>query len=177
MELISSSKEDKKTFDQDSKELRAQLQLIQSEVSKNAQVPRSLEDKLENLQREIATSRMANAQNKADIKRQEAESMLLTNVQVKKLSAVTAPSSKEYDDCEIYVCQTRDEQDTMIRDFSNDADSLVALTELTDEQRLALENLDLSGSKEEIAATLSKVPGLTRNQINLLVDVASSLTV
>ena len=75
------------------------------------------------------------------------------------------------------MCQTRDEQDTIIRDYSNDADSLVALTELTDEQRLALENLDLSGTKEEIAATLSKVPGLTRNQVNLLVDVASSLTV
>ncbi|KAL7487493.1 hypothetical protein ACHAW6_013079 [Cyclotella cf. meneghiniana] len=177
MELISSSKEDKKIFDQDSKELRAQLQLIQSEVSKNSQVPRSLEDKLENLQREIATSRMANAQNKADLRRQEAESIVQTNVQVKNLNAAIVPASKEYDDCEIYVCQTRDEQDTIIRDYSNDADSLVALTELTDEQRLALENLDLSGSKEEIAATLSKVPGLTRNQVNLLVDVASSLTV
>ncbi|KAL3801085.1 hypothetical protein HJC23_002378 [Cyclotella cryptica] len=177
MELISSSKEDKKMFDQDSKELRAQLQLIQSELSKNSQVPRSLEDKLENLQREIVTSRMANAQNKADMRREEAESMLRTNMQVKKEGTVAAPTPKEQDDCEIYVCQTRDEQDTIFRDYSNDADSLVALTELTDEQRLALENLDLSGTKEEIAATLSKVPGLTRNQVNLLVDVASSLTV
>lgn len=52
-----------------------------------------------------------------------------------------------------------------------------ALGELSEEQRLALERLDLSGSKEEIATMLRKVPGLTSNQVNLLVDVASSLTV
>jgi len=38
-----------------------------------------------------------------------------------------------------------------------------------------LENLDLGGTKEEIAMTLSKVPGLTKTQISVLVDVASSL--
>jgi len=52
-----------------------------------------------------------------------------------------------------------------------------ALGELSEEQRLALEQLDLSGSKEDISAMLKRVPGLTNNQVNLLVDVASSLTI
>ena len=41
---------------------------------------------------------------------------------------------------------------------------------------MALEQLDLSGSREEIAAMLARVPGLTKNQVKLLVDVALSFT-
>jgi peroxiredoxin family protein len=177
MELIASSKDDKKMYDQDSKDLRTQLQLIQLELSRNSQVPRSFEGRLDNLKSEIANSRMV-GQSKADERREEAEEMIQTNMAVNKQKATPAAAPKrEKNECEIYVCQTRDDHDTIVKDYSNDVDSLVALTELTEEQREALENLDLSGSKEEIAATLSKVPGLTRNQVKLLVDVATSLAV
>jgi len=71
--------------------------------------------------------------------------------------------------------ETRDDTDC----FSHltDVDTAMALGELSEEQRLALEQLDLSGSKEDISAMLKRVPGLTNNQVNLLVDVASSLTI
>jgi myosin heavy subunit len=224
MELIASSKEEKRIYESDSKDLRAQLQLIQSELSKNNQVPRELEQRMENLQNELLSTRIAQAQEKADAtaqlenlqreiensrmniaqheaaKRAEAESMIQRQV-VMQQSAAAAPAPTPVNmavnqapatatiptqvtkqaplpnarpmtdsEFEIYVCQNRDDTDCL-----DDADSLVALTELTDEQREALENLDLSGTKEEIAATLSRVPGLTRNQVNLLVDVAASL--
>jgi len=70
---------------------------------------------------------------------------------------------------------TRD--DTECFSHLTDVDTATALGELSEEQRFALEQLDLSGSKDEIATMLRKVPGLTSNQVNLLVDVASSLTV
>ncbi|KAL3816818.1 hypothetical protein ACHAXA_008681 [Cyclostephanos tholiformis] len=50
-----------------------------------------------------------------------------------------------------------------------------ALGELTEEQTSVLESLDLSGNRDQIADMLGKVPGLTKNQVNLLVDVALSL--
>jgi hypothetical protein len=40
---------------------------------------------------------------------------------------------------------------------------------------MMLESLDLSGDRDQIAEMLGRVPGLTKNQVNLLVDVASSL--
>lgn len=51
----------------------------------------------------------------------------------------------------------------------------MTLRELTTEQTSLLESLDLSGSKEQILEMLGKVPGLTKTQVNLLVDVACSL--
>merc|ERR1719296_727678 len=75
--------------------------------------------------------------------------------------------------------QSREESDvdgvTMFS-HESDVDTAMALGELTEEQRDALESLDLGGTREEIAVMLAKVPGLTMNQVNLLVDVASSLT-
>ena len=64
---------------------------------------------------------------------------------------------------------------TTVFSHESDVDAALALGELTEEQRLALESLDLGGTREEIIKSLAKVPGLTMNQVNLLVDVASSL--
>jgi myosin heavy subunit len=224
MELIASSKDDKRMFENDSKELREQLTLIRSELSKSHQVPRSLEERLDCLQQEIVSSRVAQEQEKADasvrmehLQREmlnarmgdslslssnsyHAEAQAMIQAQAFRQNVQPAPAPRERvptveptiptqefkpavhhpapsaptanNECEVYVCQTRDDAECF-----DDADSLVALTELTDEQRQALENLDLSGTKEEIAATLSRVPGLTKNQVNLLVDVAASLAV
>jgi len=69
--------------------------------------------------------------------------------------------------------QSRD--DTECFSHLSDVDTAMALGELSEDQRLALEQLDLSGSKDEIASMLGRVPGLTMNQVTLLVDVASSL--
>ena len=209
MELIASSKDEKKIFESDSRELRAQLKQIQSELSKNNQAPQSVEQRLDILQNEILSSRMTQAQEKADasiqlenLQRQianshqeagargnQAETQAMIQAQAMSVSSPVSPptptpaetvgtqSMKQNmpastTEPEVYVCQTRDDTDCI-----DDADSLVALTELTEEQREALENLDLSGTKEEIASTLSRVPGLTKNQVNLLVDVAASLAV
>ncbi|KAL3786720.1 hypothetical protein ACHAWO_013707 [Cyclotella atomus] len=224
MELIASSKDDKRMFENDSKELREQLTLIRSELSKSHQVPRSLEERLDCLQQEIVSSRVAQEQEKADasvrmehLQREmlnarmgdslslssnsyHAEAQAMIQAQAFRQNVQHSPAPRERvptveptiptqefkpavhhpapsaptanNECEVYVCQTRDDAECF-----DDADSLVALTELTDEQRQALENLDLSGTKEEIAATLSRVPGLTKNQVNLLVDVAASLAV
>ncbi|KAL7554675.1 hypothetical protein ACHAWF_018217 [Thalassiosira exigua] len=70
--------------------------------------------------------------------------------------------------------QARDDDDCY--SHPSDVVTALALGELTEEQRLALERLDLGGSREEITAMLSRVPGLTENQVKLLVDVASSIT-
>jgi len=203
MELIASSKDEKKIFESDSRELREQLKQIQSELSKNNQVPQSVEQRLDILQNEILSSRITQAQEKADASIQlenlqrEINSRVTISHQdegarsyqaMSVTSPVSPPTPTPADtvetqsmkqsipspttEPEVYVCQTRDDIDCI-----DDADSLVALTELTDEQREALENLDLSGTKEEIASTLSRVPGLTKNQVNLLVDVAASLAV
>ena len=51
----------------------------------------------------------------------------------------------------------------------------MTLRELTTEQTSVLIGLDLSGNREQIMEMLSKIPGLTKTQVNLLVDVASSL--
>lgn len=71
--------------------------------------------------------------------------------------------------------QSRD--DTECFSHASDVGTALALGDLSEEQRIALEQLDLSGSREELAAMLGRVPGLTKNQVNLLVDVASSLAV
>lgn len=79
--------------------------------------------------------------------------------------------------------QTRDDSESGIKSydtkFSHESDvgTALALGELTEEQTLALESLDLGGTREQIADMLGKVPGLTKNQVTLLVDVASSLAV
>mmetsp|Transcript_24764 Transcript_24764/g.40329 ORF Transcript_24764/g.40329 Transcript_24764/m.40329 type:complete len:179 (+) Transcript_24764:1-537(+) len=69
--------------------------------------------------------------------------------------------------------QSRD--DTECFSHLSDIDTAMALGELSENQRVALEQLDLSGSPDQIATMLGRVPGLTKNQVTLLVDVASSL--
>ena len=214
MELISSSKEDKKMFDEDSKELRRHLMNIQSELQKTSQIPRSLEDKLDNLQREVINSRSLKSEShdteiaarheamnmrqfRADpkLESKEAETMTRTPAKNQMESASYSYKNEMEDTSFDYYVSTasnrrnanhsynapvedvRDDDGSVSLDESNlsDVDTAIALGDLSNAQREALESLDLGGSKEEIAATLSRVPGLTKNQVNLLVDVASSL--
>lgn len=74
--------------------------------------------------------------------------------------------------------EMRDEYDaidTMDTSYSLQSNVDGALGELTEEQTLVLESLNLSGNRDQIAKMLGRVPGLTKNQVNLLVDVATSL--
>lgn len=71
--------------------------------------------------------------------------------------------------------QTRDDVEAFEHNFSYQGD-IEALGMLTEEQRIALERLDLSGGSEELAKMLGRVPGLTKKQVALLVDVASTLS-
>jgi len=287
MELIASSKEDKRMFEQDSKELRRQLLDIQSEVQRasltekrmheedsqdlrrqllaiqsevqkasnnssrndSASTPsaaaavlsQSLEDRLDNLQRELTNNtrsfmsrvdvleteeqqqrdfvlqrqtssakkiedrldslhkEVANARSfggrnynvePAAVRHTHKSSTKSTKQPKKKVHKKRAEIIEEEEDTlfDEYVStksatnrnstaddQTRDDSECGAFSHDSDVDTAMALGELTEEQRLALESLDLGGSKEDIAAMLSKVPGLTKNQVNLLVDVASSL--
>ncbi|KAL7542487.1 hypothetical protein ACHAXR_011815 [Thalassiosira sp. AJA248-18] len=280
MELIASSKEDKRMFEEDSKELRRQLQTlqsdvqkasmnnekrmyeedsqelrrqlmaIQSEVQKSASanssaavpvIPRALEDRLDNLQKEVANNtRVMSHVNAEDQGRSTKEiENRLDNLQKEvanarsymnrdatdkmepvaeyvvqqshssssRMDTVSADRSvnstkrapkvmrpqpeyipedapEDEEPFDTYVstksvtsCADQTRDDTECFSHASDVDTALALGELSMEQRTALEQLDLSGSREEIAAMLCRVPGLTKNQVNLLVDVASSLAV
>mmetsp|Transcript_4238 Transcript_4238/g.6191 ORF Transcript_4238/g.6191 Transcript_4238/m.6191 type:complete len:113 (+) Transcript_4238:1-339(+) len=76
------------------------------------------------------------------------------------------------DDVETYHSQSRDDDDVLSID--SDIDTAV-LGNLSPEQQEALLNLDLSGNTAEVAIQLKRIPGLTNNQVTLLLQVASSL--
>ena len=71
--------------------------------------------------------------------------------------------------------ETRDDYEAIDTSYSLQGNIDGALGTLTAEQTSVLESLDLSGDRDQIAEMLGRVPGLTKNQVNLLVDVASSL--
>lgn len=71
--------------------------------------------------------------------------------------------------------QMRDDYETINTNFLLQSHINLTLRELTTEQTTVLESLDLSGNKEQILEMLCKIPGLTKTQVNLLVDVACSL--
>lgn len=71
--------------------------------------------------------------------------------------------------------QIRDDSEAIDTSYHLQSHVYGTLGGLTKEQTLVLESLDLSGNKNEILEMLGKVPGLTKNQLHLLVDVAYSL--
>lgn len=77
-----------------------------------------------------------------------------------------------YVSTETYKGQSRDDDDVVSLDSDIDT---AALGDLTPEQQEALLTLDLSGTSQEVSSALKKVPGLTENQVALLLQVASSL--
>lgn len=265
-ELVASSKEDKRTFEEETKALREQmaamqseikhldekhiieedshavrkqLLAIQSEVQKqgsnarqkaspspdNIVLPKSLEDRLDKLQRELANNATVflsrfNGMEVDDEKKQRDESeerfersmnesinvrsSVIQNSSSKKLNARAHTSqgvltqrkqSREtievedwgVESIDTYVStrsvtsssieddQARDNVEVFDNNFSNQGD-IEALGVLTDAQRIALERLDLSGGRDELTKMLGKVPGLTKKQVTLLIDVASSLS-
>jgi hypothetical protein len=262
-ELVASSKEDKRMFEEETKVLREQMAALQSEVKcldekrvieenshavrkqllaiqsevrsdarqksppspANVVLPKSLEDRLDKLQRELANNATVflsrlNGMDVDDEKRQRDESderfemsmnepmnvrsSVMQNSSLKKLNAgahtsrgVLAQRKQSHETIEVedwgvesidtYVStrsatcssieddQARDDVEGFDNNFSIQGD-IEALGVLTEEQRIALERLDLSGGRDELTRMLSKVPGLTKKQVTLLVDVASSLS-
>ena len=73
---------------------------------------------------------------------------------------------------ETYHVQSRDDDDVLSID--SDIDTAI-LGNLSPEQQEALLNLDLSGNTGDLTIQLKKIPGLTNNQVTLLLQVASSL--
>ncbi|KAL9189103.1 hypothetical protein ACHAXT_011593 [Thalassiosira profunda] len=191
MELIASSKEDKRMFDEDSRALRQQLSMLQGDVQRASQDERRMfETESDDLRKQMAqlqgeVHRVASSGGESRHSHRGTDpAEMSAYVSKKRLEATPEEEEAPFD---TYVSQSmvpadesRDESevfDGLSRGFSHesDVDAALALGELTDEQRMALEELDLGGTREEIAAMLGRVPGLTRNQVNLLVDVASSL--
>jgi hypothetical protein len=216
LELIASSKEDKMTFEQDSKELRQQLMTLQAELQKANQAPIDLERQLEKRlmdielkaqsankeQQRISNAQSANKEQQRD-QRQRDHSPPVLAVPSQRQQAQTPTSPRTYTNerqqaeksvtprkyahkkelslgvgdfdeyiAESYQVQSRDDDDVVSIDSDIDT---AALGDLSPEQQEALLNLDLSGSTAEVAKALKKVPGLTENQVTLLLQVASSL--
>jgi hypothetical protein len=238
-EIKQSSLNEKRVIEEEPQAVQKQTRTIQSEVPKpgsNARkypptypanndivMPKSLEDRLDKLQRELANNAtvIMSRLNGVDTVEEERESgetcerfdrgmNKLINVRSinppKKLNAKAhtsrgvsshwhQPSSHETIDVEdwgvesidTYVStrsingsiieddQARDDVEAFDANFSYQG-NMEALGMLTEEQRIALERLDLSGDREELTKMLGTVPGLTRKQVDLLVDVATSLS-
>lgn len=222
-EVQKASIDEKRMFKEDSQELQKQLLSIQAEVQKQAEtaknnanaapvvLPRSLEDRLDNLQKELANNtrsfvtRVENMEQEEEKQRQckevgNAKSFNKSYQQTQHRGGGIIQEEEDEDDelFDTYVStkprhnqrtgghggssarpeddQMRDDLEELDTSYSHESDiTASALGELTEEQRFALENLDLSGDKDEIESMLRKVSGLTRNQVQLLVDVASSL--
>ena len=259
MELIASSKEDKRIFEQDTAELRRQLMLVQGEVQKTSldekrthekdsqelrsqlqaiqtdlqqskmdptsPAVKAIEDRLDNLQQEVANNTLSfqkrveqmeaeeekqratvlenqissatKIENRLDTLQHEIESAKSYMSSTQSIRKAREPededvfetyvsTKKNADTCEsgrseYYEASPEDERDdyecAIDTSYSNESelDKALAIGNLTQEQREALEDLDLSGDRDQIAMKLSLIPGLTKNQISLLVDVASSL--
>lgn len=240
-EIKQSSLYEKRVIDDESQAVRKEIRTVQSEMPKpgvntrknpssspannDILMPKSLEDRLDKLQRELAnnTTVIMSRLNGVDTVEEERDiddsserfdrSMNEPiNVRIsvnppKKLNAKAQTSrgggvsshwrqssSRETIDVEdwgvesidTYVStrsitgsiieddQARDDVEAFDANFSYQGNE--ALGMLTEEQRIALERLDLSGGREELTKMLGTVPGLTREQVNLLVDVASSLS-
>jgi myosin heavy subunit len=201
LELIASSKEDKKAFEQDSKDLRQQLISMQAELQKANQTPINLERQLENRLMDILNAQSVNKEQQRDHRqqtqtpasprkythqRQQAQTSASSrkcshqrqqeekSVSPKKYTHKTELSLDDFDEyiTETYKVQSRDDDD--IVSIDSDIDT-ADLGDLSPEQQEALRNLDLSGGSAEVAKALKKVPGLTDNQVTLLLQVASSL--
>ena len=180
MELIAISKEDKKTFEQDSKELRQQLVAIQAELQKANQSPNNLDRQLEDRLTEFMNAREVNKDQRRPVSPKKKHVPYVH--QKHQVEIPTSPRKyvpqkqtaldyiEEY--TETYKAQSRDDEDLVSLDSDIDT---AALGDLSPEQQEALLNLDLSGSTKEVASSLRKVPGLTENQVTLLLQVASSL--
>lgn len=187
LELIASSKEDKKKFECDSKELRQHLASIQSELKKANEAPIELERHLESRLMD-----MLNAQKEQQQDHRHQDQSLqaqpspgkYTQRQQQQARKPVSPKKKyshkkglgleDFDEyiAETYKVQSRDDDDVVSIDSDIDT---AALGDLSPEQQEALINLDLSGSSAEVARALKQVPGLTDNQVTLLLQVASSL--
>jgi chromosome segregation ATPase len=211
LELIASSKEDKKTFENDSKELRQHLATIQAELQKANQAPIDLERKLESRLIDILNAQSLNKEKEEQKQRQQAEEQRHRQqveeqrqrqqaeeqrqqahkprsprkytherqqpekpVRSQKYTHKKGLSLDDFDEfmSETYQVQSRDDDDVLSLDSDID---MGALGNLSPEQQDALLNLDLSGNTAEVATQLKKIPGLTNNQVTLLLQVASSL--
>ncbi|KAL7498366.1 hypothetical protein ACHAWT_009414 [Skeletonema menzelii] len=180
LELIASSKEDKKTFENDSKELRQHLATIQAELQRANQAPIDLERKLESRLIDILNAKSA----RKEEQRQQASNLASPRKYNEREQAEISVSDKKYthrkglsldyvdEFMETYQVQSRDDDDVLSID--SDIDTAI-LGNLSPEQQEALLNLDLSGNTGEVAIQLKKIPGLTNNQVTLLLQVASSL--
>ena len=171
LELIASSKEDKKTFERDSKELRDQVMSIKAELEKANQAPVDFERRLENRLESLLNSQ-SSKRDQGQERRRQASSTYRRKQNITPHRK--APSLDNFDEimAETYKVQSRDDDDVLSID--SDIDTGI-LGDLSPEQQKALLNLDLSGSSGEVAVKLKKIPGLTNNQVTLLLQVANSL--
>ena len=171
LELMASSKEDKRNYEHQIEELQRSHEGI----------TRSLEERVERLQMHVDGTRSHLSSNSSQSpvedrrgasasvetkEKPETHGCEIDTYVSTKTSGVVNSSSRESE-------QARDDVTT----FSHESDlpSAVAIGKLTDQQRRDLETLDLDVPKEELKATLRKINGLTEVQIEIIAEAAMGL--
>lgn len=173
VEVVTNSIEDRQILFKEADELCRQLSVFQSVIQQSSFEEKRKADCQANMNSEHKVLGKAFEDSTVDCNTQGHDALFDTYISTNSFSSsVNTKSAASIPGKEN---QTNDDYETINTNFLLQSHIDMTLRELTTEQTSVLIGLDLSGNREQILEMLSKIPGLTKNQINLLVDVASSL--
>jgi len=173
VEVVTNSIEDKQILFKEADELCRQLSVSQSVIQQSSFEEKRKADCQENMNSEHKVLGKAFEDSTVECNTQGHDALFDTYISTNSFSSsVNTKSAARIPGKEN---QTRDDYETINTNFLLQSHIDMTLSELTTEQTSVLIGLDLSGNREQILEMLSKIPGLTKTQVNLLVDVASSL--
>ena len=173
VEVVTNSIEDKQNLFNGTDELCRQLSVFQSVNQQSSFEEKRKADCQENMNSEHKVLGKAFEDSTVECYTQGHDALFDTYISTNSFSSsVNTKSAASIPGKEN---QTRDDYETVNTNFLLQSHIDMTLRELTAEQTSVLIGLDLSGNREQIMEMLSKIPGLTKTQVNLLVDVASSL--
>ena len=173
VEVVTNSIEDKQILFKEADELCRQLSVSQSVIQQSSFEEKRKADCQENMNSEHKVLGKAFEDSTVECNTQGHDALFDTYISTNSFSSsVNTKSAASIPGKEN---QTRDDYETINTNFLLQSHIDMTLRELTTEQTSVLIGLDLSGNREQILEMLSKIPGLTKTQVNLLVDVASSL--
>jgi len=173
VEVVTNSIEDKQNLFNETDELCRQLSVFQSVIQQSSFEEKRKADCQENMNSEHKVLGKAFEDSTVECYTQGHDALFDTYISTNSFSSsVNTKSAASIPGKEN---QTRDDYETINTNFLLQSHIDMTLRELTTEQTSVLIGLDLSGNREQIMEMLSKIPGLTKTQVKLLVDVASSL--
>jgi len=173
VEVVTNSIEDKQNLFNETDELCRQLSVFQSVIQQSSFEEKRKADCQENMNSEHKVLGKAFEDSTVECYTQGHDALFDTYISTNSFSSsVNTKSAASIPGKEN---QTREDYETINTNFLLQSHIDMTLRELTTEQTSVLIGLDLSGNREQIMEMLSKIPGLTKTQVKLLVDVASSL--